>query len=144
MEILKQIFAELVVTEHNMRMLHWNVRGSNFDGAHGKFEEYVTEIGKFIDEIAEIMLMFNENPIDLQSCIDITTKSDNELIYLRGDEKYPASNAFAICDKIFESLLRSYVKASQEELPDDIKGKLDEHTYFFRLELRYKGVSRQG
>ncbi len=140
---LTQIFSELVVSHHNMRMLHWNVKGHGFDKAHEKFDEYTSKLSTFIDEIAEIMLMIYEEPLDLVSAIKVVESSDNELIYIGAGSKYPVTSAYAICNNIFESLLKTYVDASlSDDLPSDIKSKLDEHTYFFRLELRYKGRSR--
>lgn len=144
MYTVQKLYAQLLLAEHNMRMLHWNVYGDKFDNAHARFDEYVKKLGEFIDEVAEIMKMEKIDPMDLLEALNLL-ESDNvhECIYIKTGASFTCDAAFLAMEKIFMELLSSY-RLSKQFLPEEVHTKLDEHIYYLRLELRYKNNARTG
>lgn len=61
-EGLNQLLADLQLTYTNLRGLHWNIKGKQFFGLHGKFEQLYDDISEKIDEVAERLLMLDATP----------------------------------------------------------------------------------
>lgn len=59
---LNGFLANLVIESHKLQAYHWYVKGHDFFQAHVQLEEYYDQIGEFVDEIAEAMLMCGMKP----------------------------------------------------------------------------------
>jgi len=140
---LQHLYSELILVHHNLRMLHWNVYGEGFDKAHEKFDDYTKKINEFIDEIAEIMKIESIEPLDLLSALKLLDDDEHtDIVYIKTGASFTSSAAFIILGDMFMSLLNTYRSISN--MTSDIQGKLDEHMYYLRLELRYKNNMRTG
>jgi starvation-inducible DNA-binding protein len=62
-EVLNQLLSSYQIHYQNLRGLHWNVKGSQFFELHAKYEEMYLESQIQIDEIAERILMNNQQPL---------------------------------------------------------------------------------
>ena len=60
---LNQFLADLNVFYRKLQNYHWNIEGKDFFVIHAKLEEYYDEINKSIDEVAEFILIKNEQPL---------------------------------------------------------------------------------
>lgn len=62
-EVLNQLLSSYQIHYQNLRGLHWNVKGNQFFELHAKYEEMYLESQIQIDEIAERILMNNNQPL---------------------------------------------------------------------------------
>ena len=60
---LNCLLSDLNVFYRKLQNYHWNVKGKDFFTMHTKLEEYYDEINEQIDEIAEHILMLNNQPL---------------------------------------------------------------------------------
>ena len=60
---LNCLLADLNVFYRKLQNYHWNVKGKDFFMMHTKLEEYYDEINEQIDEVAEHILMLNNQPL---------------------------------------------------------------------------------
>ena len=60
---LNCLLADLNVFYRKLQNYHWNVKGKDFFMMHAKLEEYYDEINEQIDEVAEHILMLNNEPL---------------------------------------------------------------------------------
>lgn len=62
-EMLNQLLADFTIYYHNLRGLHWNIKGEHFFQLHEKFEELYTRAAGSIDEIAERIVTLEGRPV---------------------------------------------------------------------------------
>ena len=60
---LNCLLSDLNVFYRKLQNYHWNVKGKDFFIMHTKLEEYYNEINEQIDELAEHILMLNNEPL---------------------------------------------------------------------------------
>lgn len=60
---LNCLLSDLNVFYRKLQNYHWNVKGKDFFTMHTKLEEYYDEINEQIDEVAEHILMLNNQPL---------------------------------------------------------------------------------
>ena len=80
---LNCLLADLNVFYRKLQNYHWNVKGKDFFTMHAKLEEYYDEINEQIDEVAEHILMLNNEPLGtMKDYLDNTciTEAKNEKI----------------------------------------------------------------
>lgn len=80
---LNCLLSDLNVFYRKLQNYHWNVKGKDFFTMHTKLEEYYDEINEQIDEIAEHILMLNNEPLGtMKDYLDNTciTEAKNEKI----------------------------------------------------------------
>lgn len=145
MENLKKIFAGLVLTDYNIRTLHWKVSGENFDNFHKLADEYHETFNKYIDEIAEILLICGSCPMNLLNVIKILNDDKNIDFCLLDNENtyYDAKTLIILINKMLNSMIACYNKALLDNsIPEECKSKLHEHMYWLKLECKYKGTNR--
>lgn len=140
-DAVERLFIATVINKHNIHMLHWNCTGKDFDPTHEKLNEYVSQMGGYVDEIAEIMKMFGGSPLSLLECVEKAKADDFQYICLTSSETFDSAGVWAQCNKIFDQMLNLYTEAA-DGAPTDISSKFDEHIYWYRLEGKYKGTSR--
>ena len=146
---LKRLFAGLVVYNYNLKLLHWNCIGKHFDTVHELMDDYSSVTNNYIDEIAEIMKMFNVRPLCLECALKLI-KEDNshEFLYLACEENFDSKDVWKNVSIMFSSLINLYentINCTEEHntaLPGDVISKLQEHQYWFRKEYFYKIKAR--
>ncbi len=62
-KILNELLSDYQLFYQNLRGLHWNIKGKEFFELHLKFEEFYTDAGIKIDEIAERILTLEGEPL---------------------------------------------------------------------------------
>ena len=60
---LNQLLADLVVEYHKLQHFHWYVKGKDFFQVHAKLEEYYDSVRDDVDEVAEVILQINHEPL---------------------------------------------------------------------------------
>lgn len=143
MKGLKILFAALVCYRHNLHILHWKVMGNKFDRLHSLFDEYTDKFGDLIDDIGEILIANNENPLGLDECLKQLTDDDNHFLMLNASEDYDCDKALNALNMMFNTLIAIYDELTKkDDISSDIVSKLDEHRYWFRIENNYKNKRR--
>jgi DNA-binding ferritin-like protein (oxidative damage protectant) len=142
---LQTLLASLILNTHNIRVLHWNVVGIDFDPVHKILDKYYNTLQQFTDEIAEISLQLNIPTLGMIDAFKVLKDDEKEYISLSGSKFYSSVEVFEQVEKIFSGLIIAYEEACRDEnIPSDINNKLEEHIYYLRKELRYKNRSRLG
>lgn len=59
---LKQVLSDFQVHYHKLRNFHWNIEGGDFFELHEEFEKDYDNTKLIIDEIAERIRVFGQNP----------------------------------------------------------------------------------
>ena len=98
-----------------------------------------------IDEIAEILMMLGGSPKDLNTIVrSIEQETTGYLLVSCENEAYYTEEQMLVSiQKMLEHLLALYTVADKDEsIPSDVRSKLEEHMYYFRLECDYKGKNR--
>lgn len=139
---LQTLFSVLVCYRHNLHMLHWKVVGHHFEGAHTLLDSYVSKFNTFIDEIGEMILSMDGNPLTLQECIDIVTQLDQHILIIESGEDYDSTRVYNALDIMFTDLYNLYTEISKDCEFTDCTSVLDEHKYWLRIEGKYKNKKR--
>jgi starvation-inducible DNA-binding protein len=112
---------------------HWYVTGTDFFTLHEKFEEYYTEAGQYIDEIAERILTLKGKPVaTLKKYLETTTIEE-----ATGQED--STEMVSVLVKDFEQIIKESKKLIEtaEDLHDQptadmfigIKSSLEQHVW---------------
>jgi len=71
---LNELLANFSVYYQNLRSLHWNIKGAQFLALHAKFEELYNEAAETVDEIAERILVLENQPLHtLQDYVEVSS-----------------------------------------------------------------------
>ena len=100
---LNCLLADLNVFYRKLQNYHWNVKGKDFFTMHEKLEEYYDEMNEQIDEVAEHILMLNNEPLGtMKDYLDNTciTEAKNEKI----DECEVIKNIIADYNTLFKKV----------------------------------------
>ena len=144
MEQFKTLFSALIIYQHNIRVLHWNVAGQCFDCDHEKMGEYVSYFENAIDSLAEIMVQL-DIPVDtLNGVIQYASTAENaEFIIVNSDKIYSSKEVYEYIRTMFSHIIELYkAVCSIDTVPHAIRGELESFEYKFRLESNYKNKRR--
>lgn len=144
MNKFQRLLSALILYSHNVRILHWKVKGVDFDTVHALFGDYQGKLDGLVDDIAEIGLQLDIQPVSLRVAIE-TLENDNDFDYLmlEGDESFSSFSAFEKISGMFKVLIDLYEDlCCDDNVPADVANKMQEHTYWLRKELQYKNRQR--
>ena len=82
---LNCLLSDLNVFYRKLQNYHWNVKGKDFFIMHTKLEEYYNEINEQIDELAEHILMLNNEPLGTMK--DYLNNDSRVILVSKGLEK---------------------------------------------------------
>lgn len=144
MNEFQRLLASLILFTHNTKILHWKIGGVDFDPVHEKLGSYYALLDGLIDEIAEIGMQFDINPVGLFTALQLLeTDTGYNYLVLDGTESFDSKKAFENIQIMFTSLLSLYEKAcSVKIITSDVVNKLEEHMFIIRKELSYKNKQR--
>lgn len=137
-ESIQILMSALNLYRYNFRIMHWKAKGKHFKKVHDLMSEYYDMLDGFIDEIAEIGLMNDIQPVSYQDTFDILNRSDLEFEQLHGTETFDCPEAVKKSGEMFDQLIQLYDEV-KDGAPDAIVSKLEEHQYTMMLESKYKG-----
>ena len=103
MDYIRELLALLIVSESNMRCLHWLVAGKEFDNTHAGFTtSYYEMISEDVDYIAEVCIRLGIDVLNYDSAYQIAKEKSFPLI----DDKhnYSRKDASEICDSILGNI----------------------------------------
>jgi DNA-binding ferritin-like protein len=139
----KLLLAKLIACHHNLRILHWNVYGLDFDPVHQLLGDYYEQLSDFVDSVAELGMQVNISPLGLTEAVSLLETDAGEHEILLGDDKFSSSSVFNAINRMFGSLIDQYDSVIEAKgLPSDIINKLEEQQQWFRLQRDYKNKKR--
>lgn len=106
---LNEFLSDLNVFYRKLQNYHWNIKGKDFFVIHAKLEEYYDKVNEQIDEMAEHILILNNQPLG--------TMKDylaNTCIAEAKNEKICDTVVFENITKDFETLLNKATKIKEE------------------------------
>jgi len=140
---MQTLLSALIVNSHNVRILHWNIVGIDFDPVHEKLGSYYDILTEFVDDIAETCVMLEVPPVGIHEAFAILKEDRRPFTSLSGGKKYTSTESFELISEMFGSLIELYQEiCSMDSLPGDVINKLQEHLYRIRKELQYKNKAR--
>lgn len=140
---MKKLLAALILYHFNTRILHWKLTGTDFDPVHELLGDYYDQLGVFIDDIAEIGLILEINPINIAEAITVLENDGGDFMMLNGSENLSSKDCFEKIKFMFGSLISIYEELYKDEsIPADVINKLQEHSFWLRKELSFKNVRR--
>lgn len=140
-ERYKELLALLIVVSHNMRVLHWCVRGLDFDPTHAMLGEYYAQFSDYTDEVAEMGMQIGVEPLGIFAAVQTAAKGWGAEMLTGGTQTYTSAECYSIIDAQFSKLLSQY-EATYQSVPADIQNRLQEHAQWVRKQLHYKNRHR--
>lgn len=140
---MRRLLSVLTLYQSNVKILHWKLTTTDFDTVHSLMSEYEEKLGEFIDDIAEIGLQIETNPVNIVEAINLLNGDEAQYMSISGYEDFTPKTCFEKIDFMFSNLLSLYESHyNDESLAPDIVNVLQEHAYWLRKELRYKNKRR--
>ena len=65
--IKNKLLGTVAIAAQNVRNVHWNMKNNDFYTLHKITDKVYNELNEYVDQIAEKMLMRNQNPISKYS-----------------------------------------------------------------------------
>ena len=118
MKSIQFLQALFTIHSNNFRMLHWKACGENFDSAHSIAGDYYDMVGADIDDIAEVMLRDDINPLTLEECLDAKHDMNISILDVKGDADYTKSEIIRFSGRILSDILNGILE-TLEEYQDD-------------------------
>ncbi|HAB67062.1 MAG TPA: hypothetical protein DCE23_06820 [Firmicutes bacterium] len=137
-ESIQLLMSALNLYRYNFRIMHWKAKGKHFKKVHDLMADYYTMLDGFIDEVVEIGLMYDVEPVSYQETFEILNKSELQFEQLHGSEAFDCPEAVKKSGEMFDQLIQVY-DTVKEEVHGAIASKLEEHQYAMILESKYKG-----
>ena len=111
MHPFRNLLAALILFQHNVKILHWNLVGVDFDPVHQLLGDYYDQLGEFIDDIAETSIQLEIPPVGLTEAFDILNGLNDDFVALEGKEIFTSEESFNSLGIMFEKLLSLYETA---------------------------------
>lgn len=102
---LTQFLEVLTLYSYNMKVIHWNSIGKQFDDIHELGDKYHGMINGTIDTIAEMIGMTEENIPSFSELVKSLDKSDKDYIVVGGDEKYTIESGVKLIDTMLKDIV---------------------------------------
>ena len=132
--------ALLTLTENNMRVMHWKLKGDDFDMVHPRYASYYEKLGEMMDETAEQMITMGHVPMNISNTLMYLGKDIGvDATIMNPELDYTSKIADEITYKMFSELydFASHL-AVDAALPADVQDVFMGHAKWFRIEGLYK------
>ena len=132
--------ALLTLTENNMRVIHWKLKGNDFDVVHPRYGMYYEKLGEMMDETAEVMITMGHIPMNINNTLMYLGKDIGVNATIMNPElDYTSKIADETTYKMFKELydFASHL-AVDAALPADVQDIFMGHAKWFRIEGLYK------
>lgn len=132
--------ALLTLTENNMRVIHWKLKGDDFDVVHPRYASYYEKLGEMMDETAEQMITMGHIPMNISNTLMHLGKDIGvDATIMNPELDYTSRIADETTYKMFSELydFASHL-AVDAALPTDVQDVFMGHAKWFRIEGLYK------
>jgi DNA-binding ferritin-like protein len=138
--MLEVLLASLIKNQYNLRLLHWNVSGCDFDTTHTIMDGYIDKFSDYIDLIAELILRNNNHVPDSRE-IDTIARENNVGKPIKS-QPYSTEKTFNIVQIIFNEIITIINKCYENNYENYVNSELDNLQSWFTLEGKYKSRNR--
>jgi len=143
LEQLQRLLAALTLFQQNLKILHWNIVGIDFDSTHALLGDYYDDFEDFIDDTAEFCKTLNVSVLNLNDVISILEQDSISFVSLNGDESFTSKDCFVQISDMFEILIKIYDDVlAVGNIPGSIVNKMQEHQQWLRKECQFKNKQR--
>lgn len=140
---MRQLLAATILLHHNYRILHWNVKSTDFDPVHELMDGYVSQFNEWVDQVAEMGAMVDEKPVAIHELESVMSGCPYEVRSLDTDILYSPAEVFLISGRMLETYNKMIEDALKEDsLPRGIQSELETMQYWVLKELKYKNKQR--
>ena len=103
---LKLLNAVMRLHESNIRNLHWNSAGEEFNDAHKEITtEYYELLSDNVDKTAELLAMFGINAPNYIEVIQTIKESGSDYMLVNSNKLYNREEIIKIMDDIFNDII---------------------------------------
>lgn len=144
MKSLQKLQALLTTHADNFRILHWKACGHNFDSAHKIAENYYEMLSNDIDDVAEIMIRYDINPLNMISCVKLSLEYNTIKDTVKPSNNYDKYDIVEISDSILEelcSIIKDTIQDFQDEDSIGVKSYLE--SLFEKYDKEYRYINRR-
>lgn len=144
MQNLQRLLACLMLYNSNIHVLHWKIKGVDFDPVHTLIGGYYDLIDTYIDDVAEICLQVGVDPVSVPEAIKMLGDDPaTTFMILRGSDNFSSNEAFEKLDIMFKDLISLYDAVYKDSaIPASIINTLQEQQQAIRKECCYKNTRR--
>lgn len=143
----RMLLSIMCVYTHNMKVIHWNSAGKQFDRIHVKItDDYYNMIAGDQDAIAEMMGMLDIAPVGYLEAYEILKKSDNDYVMLEGGQEFEYESAIKAIDVMLSDIVDALEKILEtDEVEDDpgIRSTLETLHFNYSKELKFFNKRRR-
>lgn len=139
---LTQFLEVLTLYSYNMKVIHWNSVGKQFDDIHELGDKYHGMINGTIDTIAEMIGMTEEKIPSFAELVNSLGKSDKDYLVVSGDKKYTIESGTKLIDtmlkdivEILNSILDNLEKADSDMA--GIRSEIETIQFEYKKEYTY-------
>ena len=140
---LKLLNAMMRLYESNIRNLHWNAAGEEFNDAHKSItEEYYELMAENIDKTAEILGIYDFLAPNYVEVLLILKSSEKEFKLVESDKLYNRAEIIELIDIMFGDIieiLEDILENGDEDLEMNagVKSELENILYTFTFQKNY-------
>jgi DNA-binding ferritin-like protein len=138
---LKLLNAVMRLYESNIRNLHWNSAGEEFNDAHKSItEEYYELLSESIDKIAEIMGIYDIPAPNYVEVITVIRSVEKSYTLIDSSKLYNRGEIIVFIDTMFEDiieLLDDIIENSDIEMNAGVRSELETILYEFTFQKNY-------
>lgn len=141
-----KLLAILINYHHNFRILHWKVTGCHFDEYHELCANYYETLQEHVDLIAEIGIIYNEQPLGLVEAFELLKKDSDNYKIIDPKDNYDEEDIIENIDIMFKDIMKAIESLLEESKIDKNPGarsKLEGMYEFYDTECNYKNKRRK-
>lgn len=141
-----KLLAILINYHHNFRILHWKVTGCHFDEYHELCANYYETLQEHVDLIAEIGIIYNEQPLGLVEAFELLKKDSDNYKIIDPKDNYDEEDIIENIDIMFKDIMKAIESLLEESKIDKNLGarsKLEGMYEFYDTECNYKNKRRK-
>ena len=141
-----KLLAILINYHHNFRILHWKVTGCHFDEYHELCANYYETLQEHVDLIAEIGIIYNEQPLGLVEAFELLKKDSDNYKIIDPKDNYDEEDIIENIDIMFKDIMKAIESLLEESKIDKnpgVRSKLEGMYEFYDTECNYKNKRRK-
>lgn len=139
---LSKFLEMLTLYRYNMKVVHWNSVGDQFDRIHQLADKYYESIGETQDTIGEMIGMLDGDIPSLLDVISDLKDSDKQFVVVSGNSKYTYESGVILFQQMLSDIVEGVEDLLSEVDPEDtsicgIKSTLEAIQYDYAKERDY-------
>lgn len=145
---LTQFLEMLILYSYNMKVIHWNSTGKQFDDIHALADKYYAMINETVDSIGEIIGMLDADIPSFKDLMKDLSDADDDYLVNDGSAKYTIETGVVYIEHMLNGIV-STVTSIIDDLDDEdalvgIKSELESIQFLYAKEATYFNKRRLG